>query len=100
MPAVSNGRPPKPRYSFVWEVEKILYFVKVQKQPPEVFYKNRCSLKFRKIHRKAPVSESQACKFIQKETLVQVFSCELREVFKKNFFTEHLRTTAFESKLG
>ena len=29
-----------------------------QKQPPEVFYKKRCSLKFRKIHRKTPVPES------------------------------------------
>ena len=29
-----------------------------QKQPPEVFCKKRCSQKFRKIHRKAPVPES------------------------------------------
>ena len=29
-----------------------------QKQPPEVFYKKRCSYKFRKIHRKTPVPES------------------------------------------
>ena len=28
-----------------------------QKQPPEVFCKKRCSLKFRKFHRKAPVLE-------------------------------------------
>ena len=30
----------------------------VQKQPPEVFCKKRCSLNFRKIHRKSPVPES------------------------------------------
>ena len=30
-----------------------------QKQPPDVFYKNRCSWKFRKIHRKTPVKESE-----------------------------------------
>ena len=29
-----------------------------QKQPPEVFYKKRCSYKFHKIHRKSPVPES------------------------------------------
>ena len=43
----------------------------LQKQPPEVFYKN----KFRKIHRKAPVSES----------LFNIVAG----------LTEHLRTTAF-----
>ena len=30
-----------------------------------------------------------------KETPTQVFFCELWEIFKKNFFTEHLRTTVF-----
>ena len=29
-----------------------------QKQPSDVFYKKRCSLKFRKLHRKTPVPES------------------------------------------
>ena len=28
------------------------------------------------------------------ETLTQVFSCEFCEIFKNNFFTENLRTTA------
>ena len=32
--------------------------LKLQKQPTEVFYKNRCSLKFHKIHRKRFVPES------------------------------------------
>ena len=31
---------------------------------------------------------------LKKETLVQVFFCELCEVFKVTFFTEHLRETA------
>ena len=31
------------------------------------------------------------CSFIKKETLAQVFSCEICEIFKNNFFTEHLR---------
>ena len=29
---------------------------------------------------------SQACNFIEKETLAQVFSCEFREIFKDFFF--------------
>ena len=36
----------------------------------------------------------QACNFIKKETLTQVFSCEFCEISKNIFFTEHLRTTA------
>ena len=32
----------------------------------------------------------QACNFIKKETLVQVFSCEFCEIFKNAFFIEHL----------
>ena len=48
---------------------------KVQKQPPEVFCKKRCSKKFRNIHRKIPVLESlfdkvavgQVCDFILKK---------------------------------
>ena len=30
----------------------------IKKQPPEVFYLKKCSLKFRKIHRKTPATES------------------------------------------
>ena len=32
--------------------------VAIRKQPPEVFYKKRCSEKFRKIYRKTPVPGS------------------------------------------
>ena len=38
----------------------------------------------------------QACNFIRKETLAQVFSCEFCEICKSIFFTEDLRTTASE----
>ena len=55
--------------------------------------KKRCSLKFRKIHRKTPVP---GCNFIEKETLAQAFSCEFCEISKNAFFTEHLRETASE----
>ena len=32
----------------------------------------------------------QACYFIEKETLTQVFSCEFCEILKNTFFIEHL----------
>ena len=59
-----------------------------KKQAPEVFYTKRCSQKFRKIRRKTPVPE--ACNFIKKEILAQVFSCEFCEISKNIFFKEHL----------
>ena len=36
----------------------------------------------------------QSLFFNKKETLAQVLSCEFCEIFKNNFFTEHLWTTA------
>ena len=48
-----------------------------EKQPPEVF-----------------CVKNQACSFIKKETLAQVFSCEFGEISKNTFFTEHLWATA------
>ena len=38
----------------------------------------------------------QACNFIKKETLAQVFFCAFCEIFKNRFFTEHLWMIAFE----
>ena len=55
----------------------------LQKQPPELFCKKRCSYfaKFTGKHL------CQSCK-------PQVFSCEFCEIFKNTFFTDHLRTIA------
>ena len=39
----------------------------------------------------------QACNFIEKKTLAQVFSCEFFEISKSNFFTEQLWMTVSES---
>ena len=36
----------------------------------------------------------QACNFIKKEALAQVFSCEFCEISKNTFFTEHLWAAA------
>ena len=35
--------------------------------------------------------QAEACNFIKKETLAQVFSCELCEISKNTFLTENLR---------
>ena len=40
--------------------------------------------------------QTEACNFIKKETLAQVFSCEFCEISKNTFFIEHLRETASE----
>ena len=37
---------------------------------------------------------------LKKETPTQVFFCEYCEIFKNNFFTEHLRETTFENIPG
>ena len=49
--------------------------------------------KFRKIRRKTPLSELRpgTRHFIEKETLKQVFSCELCEISKHTYFEEDLR---------
>ena len=39
--------------------------------------------------------QAEACNFIKKETLGQVFLCDFCEIFKNTFFTEHLRMTVF-----
>ena len=52
-----------------------------------MFYKRRCSWKFRKIHRKIPAAESffkSNCR-PKKETLAQVFSSRCCEISKKTF---------------
>ena len=38
--------------------------------------------------------QAEACNFIEKETLAQVFFCEFCEISKNTFFTEHLWLTA------
>ena len=83
-------------WSFTWRISSTMSRISHQ----------RCSIKkgFLKISQKftentcARVSfliklkEPEACNFIQKETLAQVFSCEFCGI-SKNTFTEHLRTT-------
>ena len=65
---------------------------------PEEFCKKRCSKKFSKMHRKTPVPESfliklqaEACNFIKKETLAQVFSVNFEKFVRTLFPIECLR---------
>ena len=50
--------------------------------------------KNRRLHWRCSIKENLRPATIKKETLVQVFSCKLCEIFKNTFFTEHLWTTA------
>ena len=67
-----------------------------QKQPPEEVCKKNVLLEISQNSRKTPVPEffAEACNFILKETLAQVFSCEFCDVSKNTFVTEHLWPTA------
>ena len=59
---------------------------KGQKQPPEVFCKK--VKKFYKFHLKTPVLENtrpQECNFVKKETLTEVFSCEIEKFLRTPF---------------
>ena len=55
----------------------------MQKQPPEVFYKETVVKKIGNIHRKKPLLES-------------FFNSKYCEIFKSSYFEEHLRTAASE----
>ena len=39
----------------------------------------------------------EACNFIEKETLAQVFPCEFCEIFKNTYFEEYLWTAASDN---
>ena len=72
-----------------------------QKQPPEVFYKKDVLRNFAKFTGKHLCQSlffnkvaGQACNFIKKETLAQMFSCEFCEISQNTFFIEHLLTAA------
>ena len=55
----------------------------------KIFKKETSTIKKKGIQKKP-----EACNFIKKETLAQVFSCEFWEISENTFFTEHLWTTA------
>ena len=55
-------------------------YVKLQKHPLEVFYKNDVLENFSKFSGKH-LCYADACNFIKKETLAQVFSYEFWEIF-------------------
>ena len=81
----------------LWSVDLSKSFSKFRSSCSQMFFKYRCSHKFRKFHRKTTVLDSffnnvaslQAYNFIKK-TSTQVSSCEIWEIFKSIFSTEHL----------
>ena len=52
---------------------------------PEVFYQKGVLKNFSKFTRK---HQTQACNFIRKDTLKQVFSCEFYEIFRTPFYIQ------------
>ena len=52
-----------------------------------------------KVNNKDTRRPAEACNFIKKETLAQVFSCEFWEIFRKTFFTEHLLAMTLRFRL-
>ena len=57
------------------------------------FYKT-CKMETSTIKKKGIQKKPEACNFIKKEILAQVFSCEFCEISKNTFFTEHLWSTS------
>ena len=58
-----------------------------QKQPPEMFCKQRCSNKYCKIHRKAPMLEYLLSKVAGPEACLPM---NFAKTFKETCFTEQL----------
>ena len=78
-------------YMITSSVLKELTWIQAQrtmrkKQPQEVFSMKRCA--------RVSSCRAEACNFIKKETLAQVFSCEFCEISNNTFVTEHLWKTA------
>ena len=79
-------------------------WLNIQKQPPELFCRKRCSYKFCKIHRKTPVPEPLFSKvvgqrpvtFLKKRLCDGCFPLTFAIFLRTTFFTEHLRTTDSE----
>ena len=66
--------------------ERLLLLLAFQKQPPEVFYENRCSWKFRKIHRKIPV----VCEIFQSTFFYRTPQAFLCNVTKMGYYQQSL----------
>ena len=81
-------------HNIFWESHNfwlfMIHFPELQKQPPQVFYQERCSLKFRNIHRKTPVLESlfhkaaslQACNFVKKRFQHRCFPVNIAQFLR------------------
>ena len=78
----------------------VLYWV--QKKPPEVFFKKRCSLKLRNIFRKTLLLGSlfkkvvglQNCKYIKKRLQHRCFVRNLRKFLRTHFLKNICKTSA------
>ena len=68
----------------------------MQNQPKEVFCKKKVFLEISQNSQENPCARAslliklQACKFIKREALAQVFSCEFCGISKNTFLAKHL----------
>ena len=78
---------------------KVLILLNFYRTPPKAVvadvFKNRCSYKFRKLHRKPIVlgsifKNSQACNFIKKRLQNSCFPVKFAKILRAPFLTEHL----------
>ena len=75
----------------------LIYQCKTRSSLPEVFSEKHVKFtKLREIHGKTPVSESQVCNFIKKETPIKEFSIEFSVIFKNTFLCRTAPTAASE----
>ena len=63
----------------------------VKQQVSEAVVHRLQFLKFRKLHRKISVFEPLGLQLYQKETLIQLFSCEIYKISKNTCFMEQLQ---------
>ena len=78
--------------SLINEMLEVIAVFYLQKQPPEMFYKKGV-LEISQNSQENTCVKPQACDFIKKVTLAQLFSCKFHEISKNTLFAEHLLTT-------
>ena len=87
---------PKKRYISLEKREQVINQLNLIKNSKTGISKNNKFVENR-ANQPSKFRPASACNVNKKETLIQVFSCELCKISKNNFFTEHLWTTASDT---
>ena len=79
----------------IFEIQKMIFFwislsfYDLVDLRDEVFSKTSLINTFKTVLKAKTATGSQACSFIKKETLAQVFFCEFCKIFNNTYFEEH-----------